>query len=94
MVFLRIQHSVREFDRWKRAFDEDPVDRRGGGVRRYQICRSVTDPNFVTIDLEFDRRDQAEGLLQKLRKMWEGPAKGVMQNPEAWVLETVEMKDV
>jgi hypothetical protein len=53
MVTLRIQHSVPAFDSWKRAFDADPLDRKGSGVRRYSLHRSVKDPNFVMIDLEF-----------------------------------------
>lgn len=94
MPILRIQHSVPTFEGWKRAFDSDPLDRKGAGVRRYQIHRSVTDPNFVMIDLEFDSVDKAEALLQKLRNLWNGPAKAVMQNPEAWIVETVESTSI
>ncbi len=60
MPTLRIQHSVPTFDAWKRAFDSDPLDRKGGGVRRYDIRRSVSDPNLVMIDLEFDTLVGAE----------------------------------
>jgi len=64
MPILRIQHSVPTFDGWKRAFDSDPIDRKGGGVRCYQIHRSVADPNFVLIDLQFDTVDQADEFHQ------------------------------
>ena len=94
MPILRIQHSVPTFDGWKRAFDSDPVDRKGAGVRRYQIHRGVGDPNFVMIDLEFDSVDDAAGLLRKLHSLWNGPGKTVMQNPQAWIVETVESVEV
>ena len=94
MLILRIQHSVPSFEGWKRAFDRDPVDRKGSGVRRYRVHRSVQDPNFVMIDLELDNLAQADGLLQKLRRLWSGPAKEVMVNPEAWIIETVESTEV
>lgn len=94
MPTLRIQHSVPAFDAWKRAFDGDPVDRRGGGVRRYRIRRSIPDPNFVMIDLEFDTVEQAEAFLQKLRRLWDGSGKSVMLNPAAWIVETVESIEV
>lgn len=94
MPTLRIQHAVPSFDAWKRAFDSDPIDRKGGGVRRYQIHRPATDPNFVMIDLDFDTVATAEQFLQKLTRLWNGPAKAVMQNPQAWIVETIESTDV
>jgi hypothetical protein len=94
MPVLRIQHSVASFDAWKRAFDSDPIDRKGSGVRRYQVHRSIADPNFVMIDLELDTIAEAEALLDKLHNLWTGPAKSVMQNPVAWVIETVESKSL
>lgn len=89
MPTLRIQHSVPAFDAWKRAFDADPVDRKGSGVRRHRIHRSVRDANFVMIDLEFDTLAEAEAFLEKLKVLWSGPGKAVMKNPEAWIVETV-----
>lgn len=94
MPILRIQHSVPNFDGWKRAFDKDPIDRKGSGVRRYQVHRSIADPNFVMIDLEFDSLADAERMLEKLRHLWAGPGGAVMRNPEAWILETVESQAV
>jgi hypothetical protein len=94
MALLRIQHAVSDFDEWKRVFDSDPIDRRGGGVRRYRIHRVAAEPNVVMIDLELDSVAEADAFLQKLHQLWEGPGRAVMQNPEAWVLETVESADV
>lgn len=90
MPILRIQHAVPTFDAWKRAFDSDPLDRKGGGVRRYQIRRSIPDPNLVMIDLEFDTVAEAEAFLERLNRLWNGPGKAVMQNPQAWVVQTIE----
>jgi hypothetical protein len=94
MAILRVQHSVPTYGRWKQAFDSDPVDRRGGGVRRYTIHRSVAEPNFVMIDLEFDRTEEAEAFLRRLRDLWEGAGKEVTTNPEAWIVETVESAEL
>jgi hypothetical protein len=35
MAILRIEHRVPSYESWKQAFDSDPVDRKGSGVRRY-----------------------------------------------------------
>jgi hypothetical protein len=90
VTLLRIQHAVPSYDGWKRAFDSDPVDRRGSGVRRYWVRRPVDDPELVMIDLELDSADAAEALLERLRELWAGPAKAVTRDPQAWVVETVE----
>jgi hypothetical protein len=90
MVTLRIQHAVPGFDQWKRAFDSDPMDRKGAGVRRYQVHRAIDEPNLVMIDLEFDTADAAREMLSRLRQLWAGPGGAVMRNPSAWIIETVE----
>ena len=94
MPTLRIQHSVPNFEGWKRAFDSDPADRKGSGVRRYSVSRSVDDQNLVMIDLEFDDAEDAHALLAKMERIWQGPGKDVMRNPVAWIVETVETIDL
>ena len=54
------------FEKWKQIFDSDPADRRGSGVRRYQILRAKGDPNFVIIDPEFDTADETDVFLHKM----------------------------
>lgn len=94
MPILRIHHAVPNFEAWKRAFDGDPMDRKAAGVLRYQVQRSIADPNFVMIDMEMASLAEAERLLEKLRHLWAGPGKAVMRNPEAWIVEAVESKSV
>jgi hypothetical protein len=94
MPVVRIEHSVPNFDKWKEAFDRDPADRKGSGVRRYQVLRLQNEPNYVMIDLEFDDTATAEAFVQKMQRIWDGPAKGVMLNPRARIADFVEGKDV
>ena len=90
MPTLRIEHSVPDYDRWKQVFDSDPADRKGSGVRSYQVMRPVEDPNYVLIDLNFDSLPAAEGLLAKMRQIWSGDGRSVMTNPQARIVETAE----
>jgi hypothetical protein len=94
MPTLRIEHAVPDFNGWKRAFDSDPADRKGSGVRRYRVLRSVDDPNYVMIDLEFDSLEDAEGLLAKMRRVWSGDGQKVMRNPQARIVDTVETTEL
>ncbi len=70
MVTLRIEHPVPDFDAWRRAFDADPLDRRGAGVRRYRVMRSADDPSHAIVNLDFDTREEAEAMRAALQRMW------------------------
>jgi hypothetical protein len=94
MPVVRIEHSVPSFEKWKQAFDSDPADRRGSGVRRYQILRLQNDPTYVMIDLEFDSAGEAEAFLRTMQRIWAGPGKAVMQNPTGRIAELVEAKEL
>ena len=94
MPVVRIEHSVPSFERWKQAFDSDPADRKGSGVRRYQVLRLKDDPNHVMIDLEFDDIVAAETFLRSMERIWGGPGKAVMQNPSGRIADVVETKEL
>jgi hypothetical protein len=91
VTILRIEHPVPDFERWKQAFDSDPVGRAQSGVRRYRILRSVDDPSYIMIDLELDDSDAAAALLARLRKLWSGV--DVMRDPRARIAEVVESEE-
>lgn len=90
MPTLRIEHAVPSFDGWKRAFDNDPANRKSSGVRRYRISQAVDDPNYVTIDLDFDTVAEAQGLLAAMEQVWAGPGKAFMVDPRAKIVEIIE----
>lgn len=94
MLIVRIEHAVPSFEKWKQAFDNDPADRKGSGVRRYQVLRLQDDPNYVLIDLEFDSADKAEAFLRTMERIWGGPGKAVMHNPRARIADVVEVKEL
>jgi len=94
MPVVRIEHVVPNFEMWKEVFDSDPADRKGSGVRRYQILRAQDEPNYVMIDLEFDSNDEAEAFLRTMEGIWSGPGKAVMQNPRARVADRVELNEL
>ena len=90
MPLLRIEHRVADYEGWKQAFDGDPADRKGSGVKRYWIMRSIDDPQQVLIDLEFDTIGQAEALLAAMRKIWNQVQGKVIFEPQAIIVEIVE----
>lgn len=94
MPIVRIEHRVPSFEKWHDAFVADPADRKGSGVRRYQVLRLQDDPNYVMIDLEFDSTPEAEAFVETMQRIWTGPGKAVMQNPTARIADLIEAKEL
>jgi len=90
MIVVRIEHPVADYEAWKGAFDADPADRRGSGVRRYRIFRAKDDPNTVMVDLEFDTGAEAEAMLASLRAVWDRVQGTLIVDPRAQIVEVVE----
>jgi hypothetical protein len=88
MVTLRIRHAVKDFDRWKEAFDSDPVGRQAGGVQRYRVYRSV-DGSTAMIDLDFGGVEDADQFLQDLRLVWTQIG-DLIGSPDTVIAEIVE----
>ena len=93
MPILRIEHPVPDYNNWKTAFDSDPVGREKSGVRRYQISRVVADPDYVMIDLEFDTVNEAEALLAAMQVVWGRVQGSIMSDPQARIVEVVEVRE-
>ena len=93
MYTLQIEHPVTDFGGWKRAFDNDPVGRQRGGVLRHRIFRKVDDPNYVIIELEFNKLSEADSFLISLQKLWSNVEGTVMNNPRARIVEEAESKE-
>ena len=90
MIILQIEHPVPDYSSWKKAFDIDPVNRKQSGVKRYRIFRQTDNPNYVIIELEFDKLDEAKNLLTALRGIWKQIEGKIITGPRARIIEMVE----
>ena len=94
MTVIHIEHQVPNFEGWKKAFHADPIDRKSSGVKTYRLYRSISNPNYVAIDLEFDNKQNAEETLKKLQLLW-GQVDGVVINgPKAQIFEVIEESEI
>ncbi|HEY4966027.1 MAG TPA: hypothetical protein VII28_06495 [Puia sp.] len=94
MVILQIEHQVPNFEGWKKAFQNDPVDRKKAGVRRYKILQQADNPNYVVIDLEFDDLKNAEDMLVALQNLWKKVDGKIIFAPKTRILSLVESRDI
>jgi hypothetical protein len=93
MTVLQLELQVRDYETWKRTFDDDPADRVGKGVRRHRILRSTDDPNAVLVHLEFGGSEDAQRMRDALVALWEEMGSDVFDSATARVMEEVEAKD-
>ena len=90
MIVLQIEHPVPNFNSWKKTFDSDPVNRKESGVRRYRVSKLIDNPNYVIVELEFDNLENAEALLEALKKLWNNVEGKIMMNPQSRIIEEIE----
>lgn len=94
MPILRIEHDVPNYDGWKKAFDNDPIDRKKSGVTSYRIYQPVDQPGVVIVDLEFEKMDELESTLLALQRLWNKVQGTVIMSPTTRVLEVREARSV
>jgi len=96
MTTVHIEHAIHDFTTWKAAFDRDPADRRGSGVRRYSIQQPMDDANYVVIDLDFATGAEAEAFLATMQRVWASPqaAPALAGAPSVRLMEVVERREL
>ena len=94
MIVLQIEHEVPNFEGWKKAFENDPIDRKKSGVRKYKIFQKSDNPNYVVIDLEFDSLKDAENTRTVLQNLWKKVDGKIIMNPQIRILQLKESRDL
>ena len=90
MPYLLIRHKVKDYERWKRHFDEHAATRKASGSKKGRLYRNAANPNEVIAlfegdDLALARRfAQSENLRAVMQEA------GVIEQPDIYVLDDVE----
>jgi heme-degrading monooxygenase HmoA len=89
---LIIQHTVRDFDEWKRVFDEHEAVRARYGCQGHTLYRSGEGGNDVTAVTRWPSREDAERFASdpSLREAMERG--GVVSEPRIAWAEEVETR--
>ena len=71
MTSLHIEHTVNDVEPWLETFRSFDDFRAEGGVQAVQVRHRVDDPNYITVDLDFDTIDKAQAFLTRLEtQIW------------------------
>jgi hypothetical protein len=93
MFTLQIEHRVRDFDAWKKAFDNYNPFQSEECIHHYRIFRSLDNPNYVMIDLDFERSSEANLFVEAMQKLWERVEGKLIERPQVRIVEALENKE-
>lgn len=65
MPYLLVRHGVRNFDQWKRVFDEETLRQRDAGMRVLHVLRDPSDASTATFLMEVEDRARAEAFMAR-----------------------------
>jgi heme-degrading monooxygenase HmoA len=87
MIHAMIRQNVKDFEAWKKVFDQDEGNRKTAGSKGGHVFRALDDPNNVFVLLEFDDLDRtkkfmdSDGLKEAMRKA------GVVGKPDVYLMD-------
>jgi heme-degrading monooxygenase HmoA len=64
MAFVLMQHTVKDYEQWRKGFDAAKDFRTAGGEISTQIFRDVTDANKLTILNKWDSLANAQKFVE------------------------------
>lgn len=90
---MAVTHVVKDFDKWKKGFDEDEMNRSANGLTLRALARGIDNPNNVFVFLnvsdlqkakDFAASPKLKDIMQKL---------GVMGKPEIIYVDVVRFEE-
>ncbi|MFT3912210.1 MAG: hypothetical protein QM737_22475 [Ferruginibacter sp.] len=94
MPTLQIEHHVPNYEGWKKAFENDPIDRKGSGVKNYRIYKLLNEEGKVIVELDFDNMETLESTLKALQNLWNKVQGTVITNPKTRIIELIESRSL
>ena len=64
MATLLVRHSVQDFGKWKKIFDEDADARKNAGSKGGRLYQASDNPNDVTVVLHWDSIEHAKKFAE------------------------------
>lgn len=89
MVTIILQHEVKDFAEWKKAFDEDKPSLASAGVKPLGLYTSFKNPNDVTIIFEAPDAGVFDIVLSDPERQKAIQKAGVISEPVVSILNKV-----
>ncbi len=89
---LGVTHTIEDYSKWKKAFDEDEPLRIEAGLELRAISTNADDPAIVNVMFATNDIDKAKNLINSDELKKKMSAAGVRSEPEFTVLTVTDLK--
>lgn len=89
MAVMFVRHRVKDFDTWKKHYDEFDVERKGMGVVGHGVYQADGDPRDITLYHEFENMEAAKAFAGSARLKEVMEKAGVDGAPDIWFTTNV-----
>lgn len=86
MASMLIQHKVKDFAEWKKAFDSNAGLRISNGELSSQVFRDASDPNSLTVINKWNSLENAQKFAHSPELMAAMEKAGVVGKPNVFFL--------
>jgi len=87
MAQIFVRHTVKDFRKWRKAYDAFNAERKGMGVIGDAVYQSLDDPNDVTVHHNFKTRRRAEIFVESDRLKEVMKDAGAKGKPKIWFVK-------
>ena len=86
MAKLLVHHKVQDYSAWRKSFDDHNKTRKEFGSTGFQVFRSASDPNDLTVIMDWSSVDKAKAFAtsDSLKEAMKNA--GVISQPEVTFL--------
>jgi len=90
MTYLLVRHKNKDYETWKKVFDEHSATRKTSGSKGARVLRNADDPNEMVIITEWESLEKARKFAQSedLKKSMQRA--GIIDKPVVYILEEIE----
>jgi hypothetical protein len=84
MVRAFVRHNVKDYKKWRKAYDSFDAERPAMGVTGHAVYRSVAKPNDITVTHDFASIGEAKAFAGSSRLKEVMKSAGVVGKPTIW----------
>jgi len=82
VFYMFVRHAVKDFTKWKPAFDADKSARQAAGLKELNLWRNADEPHEVILLFEVADLAKAKAFAASVEMRDKMTASGVMGRPE------------
>jgi hypothetical protein len=89
MVRIFVKHTVKDYRKWRKAYDAFDSERSTMGVVGHAVYQSLTKPKEITVSHDFSNLNKAKSFASSPRLKEVMKAGGVTGAPSIWFVKAV-----